>query len=79
MKSLGIKEDNMTIATAMCVSLVQSALNNNIKAFQVIRDQIQENPQKDGIVEPLQNIIFLNDIGEKLKEKKEIDTKELKE
>lgn len=49
-------------------ALVQQALHGNLKAYQLIRDQIGENPKED-IVEPLQNIIFVNDIKTKLAER----------
>lgn len=75
MRKLGIKEDDMTIQSGILCALVQQALHGNLKAYQLIRDQLDQNP-KDGIVEPLQNIYFINDISkvkkeepEKLKEK----------
>lgn len=74
MRKLGIPENELSIQNAMCVALVQQALNGSIRAFQVIRDQLDQNP-KDGVVEPLQNIIFINDL---YKPKKE-DTEEIKE
>lgn len=51
----------------MC-ALVQQALHGNLKAYQLIRDQVGENPKED-IVEPLQNIVFVNDIKTKLAER----------
>lgn len=43
----------------------------------LIRDQIDQNP-KDGVIEPLQNIFFVNDISAKLEKKKEETEKEVK-
>ena len=54
----------------MCVSLVQQALNGSIRAFQVIRDQLNQNPKED-VIEPLQNIYFINDISKIKKEETE--------
>lgn len=74
MKKLGITEDDMSIQMAMCVMLVKQAVYGNLKAYQLIRDQIDQNP-KDGVVEPLQNIVFINDL---YKPKKK-DTEKIKE
>ena len=67
MRKLGIKEDDMTIQSGILCALVQQALHGNLKAYQLIRDQLDQNP-KDGVVEPLQNIIFINDISRVKKE-----------
>ncbi len=45
LKHLGIPENEMTLQMAMCVSLVQQAINGNIKSFQVIGDYLQQNPK----------------------------------
>ena len=45
MRKLGIAEEDLTIQQAMCVALVQQALNGSIRAFQTIRDQIDQNPK----------------------------------
>lgn len=70
MRKLKIAEDNMSIQVAMCVMLVKQAISGNLKAYQLIRDQIDQNP-KDGIVEPLQNIFFINDLSKVKKEETE--------
>lgn len=67
MRKLGISEDDMSIQMAMCVMLVKQAVYGNLKAYQLIRDQIDQNP-KDGVVEPLQNIVFINDLFKPKKE-----------
>jgi hypothetical protein len=46
MRKLGIKENELSIQNAMCVSLVQQALNGSIRAFQVIRDQLRTKPKR---------------------------------
>lgn len=75
MQKLGIAKEDMSIQMAMCVMLVKQAVLGNLKAYQLIRDQIDQNP-KDGVLEPLQNIYFINDLykpkkkeTEKIKEK----------
>ena len=45
MRKLGIEENELSIQNAMCVSLVQQALNGSIRAFQVIRDQLRTKPK----------------------------------
>lgn len=70
MRKLGIEEADLSVQNGILVSIVKQALNGSIRAFQVIRDQLGENPKED-IVEPLQNIYFINDISSKLKEKKQ--------
>lgn len=70
MRRLGIKEVDLSVQNGILVSLVKQALNGSIRAFQVIRDQLDQNPKED-VIEPLQNIYFINDISSKLKEKKE--------
>lgn len=45
LKHFGIPENEMTLQMAMCVSLVQQAVNGNIKSFQVIGDYLQQNPK----------------------------------
>lgn len=69
MRKLGIAEDELSIQNAMCVSLVQQALNGSIRAFQVIRDQLGQNPKDGQDKEHIENIIFINDITEKFKKK----------
>lgn len=70
MQKLGIIEADMSIQMAMCVMLVKQTLSGNLKAFQLIRDQIDQNP-KDGVIEPLQNIYFINDLPKAKKEEAE--------
>lgn len=74
MRKLGIEDAELSVQNGILVSLVKQALNGSIRAFQVIRDQLEQNP-KDGVVEPLQNIYFINDL---YKPKKE-DTEKIKE
>ncbi len=69
-RKLGIVEAEISIQMAMCVMLVKQTLSGNLKAYQLLRDQIGENPKED-VVEPLPNIFFVNDISSKLKEKTE--------
>jgi len=75
MRNLGIAENDITLQNAILVMLTQQALNGSIRAFQVIRDTLGQSP-KDGVIEPLSNIFFINDIPRKLEEKKELDLKE---
>jgi len=46
MRKLGIAEENMSIQTAMCVMLVKQAVFGNLKAYQLVRDQLQQNPRE---------------------------------
>lgn len=69
MRKLGIKDADLSIQNGILVALVRQALNGSIRAFQVIRDQLEQNPLKGDNVEPLQNIIFVNDIKTKLAER----------
>ncbi len=78
MRKLGIPEEELTIQNAMCVSLVQQALNGSIRAFSVIRDTLGQDPKTGDDKERVENIFFINDIGGKLKEKKKLDVKEEK-
>lgn len=75
MFDLGAVED-VTIQNAICCAVVQQALNGNLKAFQIIVDMMQQNPKFGDDKEHIENIIFINDIPRKLKEKKELDLKE---
>ena len=45
MRKLGISEENMSIQMAMCVMLIKQAVFGNLKAYQLVRDQIQQNPK----------------------------------
>ena len=75
MRKLGIPEEELTIQNAICVSLIQQALNGSIRAFGVIRDTLGQDPKTGDDKERVENIYFINDIS-KLKEKKELDVKE---
>ena len=70
MRKLGIEENELSIQNAMCVALAQQALNGSIRAFQVIRDQLGQNPKDGQDKEHIENIIFINDITDKFKKKK---------
>ena len=70
MQKLGITKDDMSIKMAMCVMIIKQDVYGNLKAYQLIRDQIDQNP-KDGVVEPLQNIYFINDLYKPKKEETE--------
>lgn len=70
MRKLGIEDADLSVQNGILVSIVKQALNGSIRAFQVIRDQLNQNPKED-VIEPLQNIYFINDINSKLKNKKE--------
>ena len=75
MRKLGIPESELSIQNAMCVALVQQALNGSIRAFSVIRDTLGQDPKIGDDKERVENIYFINDIGEKLKEVKELKEK----
>lgn len=60
--SLGITENETTIQMGLCVSMVQQALNGDIKAFEIIRDILGENPKNNVETKELNTIIFVNDI-----------------
>ena len=75
MRKLGISEDNMTIQSRyfMCFSSTSftSGIWKLINSLEIKLTKIQKN----GVVEPLQNIIFVNDISNKINKK----TEEVKE
>lgn len=75
MRKLGIEETDLSIQNGMLVALVKQALNGSIRAFQVIRDQLEQNPLKGDNVEKLENIYFINDISAKLKETEKLEEK----
>lgn len=75
MRKLGIEEADLSIQNGMLVALVKQALNGSIRAFQVIRDQLEQNPLKGDNVEKLENIYFINDISAKLKETEKLEEK----
>lgn len=76
MRKLGIEEADLSVQNGILVSIVKQALNGSIRAFQVIRDQLGENPKDGTDKEFVENIYFINDISAKLKEKKELNAKE---
>lgn len=45
MRKLGIPENELSIQNAMCVALVQQALNGSIRAFKVIGEYMQQDPK----------------------------------
>lgn len=75
MRKLGIEETDLSIQNGMLVALVKQALNGSIRAFQVIRDQLEQNPLKGDNIEKLENIYFINDISAKLKETEKLEEK----
>lgn len=46
MQRLGIAKDDMSIQMAMCVMLVKQAVFGNLKAYQLIRDQIRRKSKR---------------------------------
>ena len=77
-KSLGVPEDEITIQMALCVSITNRALQGNLKAFEIIQNSTGQNWKEGTQTEHIDNLIFINDIPTKLKEKKEVDKKEEK-
>lgn len=76
MRNLGIKEDDMNIQSGILCALVQQALHGNLKAYQLIRDQLGENPKDGEDKEHIEGVTFIFDLPrvkkderEKLKEK----------
>lgn len=45
MRKLGIPENELSIQNAICVALVQQALNGSIRAFKVIGEYMQQDPK----------------------------------
>ncbi len=78
MLDLGI-EDDFSIQNAISCSVVQQALNGNLKAFNIIVDMLRTKLENSEMIKNIQSgITFLFDIPTKLKEKKELDVKEEK-
>ena len=73
-RKIGFIEEDFTIQSGIICSLIVQALHGNLKAFQLIRDQIGQNPKED-VIEPLSNIFFINDISTKLKEAEKLKEK----
>lgn len=46
MQNFGIKEEEMSLQQAICVMLVKQTLAGNLKAYQLIRDQIRRKPKR---------------------------------
>lgn len=69
MRKLGIEDADLSIQNGILVSIVKQALNGSIRAFQVIRDQLGQNPKDGQDKERVENIVFINDITPKLKKK----------
>ena len=69
MRKLGIEENNLSIQNGICVALVQQALNGSIRAFKVIGEYLQQDPKFGENKEHIENIFFINDIPNKLKER----------
>lgn len=72
-KFLGIADDEMTIQMALCATIIKRALQGNLKAFEIIQNSTGQNWKEGTDTDHIENIIFLNDISTKLKEKKELD------
>ena len=45
MRKLGIPENELSIHNAMCVALIQQAINGSIRAFKVIGEYLQQDPK----------------------------------
>lgn len=59
--SLGIPQVEINIQMALCVAMTQQALQGNIKAFELIRDTIGQNPISEIENEKRETIYFIND------------------
>lgn len=68
-KALGIPEDEITIQMALCVSITNRALQGNLKAFEIIQNSTGQNWKEGTDTEHIENLIFINDIPTKLKER----------
>lgn len=62
--SLGIPVEEITLQMALCVTIIQQALQGNIRAFELIQNTLGQNPMKEQENEERQPIIFINDIKE---------------
>lgn len=63
---------------ALCVSITNRALQGNLKAFEIIQNSTGQNWKEGMQTEHVDNIIFINDITTKSKEKGELDVKKEK-
>ena len=61
-KSLGIPEEEINVQMALCVAMTQQALQGNIRAFELIRDTIGQNPINELENEKREMIVFVNDL-----------------
>ncbi|MGN1299341.1 MAG: hypothetical protein ACI4UE_05110 [Candidatus Scatovivens sp.] len=59
---LGIPQNETTLQMALCVAITKQALQGNIKAFELIRDTLGQNPSDVIENEEKATIIFINDI-----------------
>ncbi len=62
-KELGIEPNEITMQMALCVSVMQQAMQGNLKAFEIIQNTIGQNPNNE-IEKPKDMIVFINDIQE---------------
>lgn len=62
--SLGIPVEEITLQMALCVTIMQQALQGNIRAFELIQNTLGQNPINEIENEERQPIIFINDIKE---------------
>lgn len=69
-KSLGIPDDKITIEMALCVAVTNKALQGNLKAFELIQNSIGQNWKEGADKECIENIYFIDDISQKLEEKR---------
>lgn len=60
---LGIPENEITMQMALCVSVMQQAIQGNLKAFEIIQNTIGQNPNNEE-EKPKDMIVFINDIEE---------------
>ena len=61
-KSLGIPEEEINLQMALCVAMTQQALQGNIRAFELIRDTLGQNPINELENDRKEMIFFVNDI-----------------
>lgn len=59
MRKLGIPENELSIQNAMCVALVQQALNGSIRAFKTIRRIYATRPKISEKIKSILKILFL--------------------
>lgn len=59
---LGIPQNETTLQMALCVAITKQALQGNVKAFELIRDTLGQNPSDVIENKEKATIIFINDI-----------------